>query len=295
VWDSFLLRIMDNIAGRISFLQRAIGYSLTGSVKEGVMFLQYGSGRNGKTVFSEAINHLAGDYTRTADASLLLTRRSDGPRHDIARLRRARLVWTSETAEGGKFDEAQVKLLTGGDKIAVRNLYEALQEFYYTGKMWLRTNKKPGIHGRDIAIWSRILLIPFLVTIPDDEQDKELLQKLRTELPGILAWAVRGCLEWQKNGLCPPPEVLAATKEYKQESDPLRDFLEDCCIVGDGLTVPCTVLYMAYCTYCEANGQKSKDIWSSERFFKQLSDRHFGTGKTKNKRFRTGLDLKPGA
>jgi putative DNA primase/helicase len=289
VWDKFLLRIMDDNAGLISFLQRAVGYSLTGSVKEGVMFLQYGSGRNGKTVFSETINHLAGDYARTADASLLLTRKSDGPRHDIARLRRARLVWTSETAEGGRFDEAQVKLLTGGDKIAVRNLYEALEEFYYKGKMWLRTNKKPEIHGRDVAIWSRIWLIPFLVTIPDDEQDKELGLKLRAELPGILAWAVRGCLDWQKDGLCPPPEVLAATKEYEQESDALKDFLEDYCNLGKGLEVVYANLYMAARSYCAANGL---DIWSSNYFSKQLTERGFKRGKINGERSRIGLNLK---
>jgi len=153
--------------------------------------------------------------------------------------------------------------LTGGDMLSVRNLYEPLQEFYFTGKMWLRANKKPEIHGRDIAVWCRIMLIPFLVTIPDEEQDKELLQKLRAELPGILAWAVRGCLEWQKIGLCPPPEVLAATKEYQEESDPLKDFLEDCCIVKKGLMVLCASLYNSYHSYCEANGYKVKDIWSS--------------------------------
>jgi putative DNA primase/helicase len=294
-WDKFLWRIMDDNVGLISFLHRAIGYSLTGSTQEGVIFLQHGLGRNGKTVFSETINYLAGDYARTADANLLLTRRSEGPRHDIARLEGARLVWTSETADGVRFDEALVKLLTGGDKITVRRLYHELTEFFYAGKIWLRTNNKPQIIGRDVAIWKRLMLIPFRVTIPDNEQDKELRQKLLTEGPGILASLVRGCLEWQKIGLCPPPEVIAATDEYEKESDALKDFLEDRCIVDKGLTTPCTELYKAYRSYCEENGQTDKHIWDTGYFGKQLGERGFGQKKVKGQRCRTGIGLKPEA
>jgi putative DNA primase/helicase len=159
---------------------------------------------------------MLGDYARTSEPELLLQRRSDGPRNDVARLEGARMIITSETPDGAALNESLVKRITGGDTLASRKLYHEYAEFRSSGKPWLSTNKKPQIRGREIAIWERILMVPFNVTIPDNEQDKDLLQKLRAELLGILAWAVRSCLEWQKIGLCPPPEVLAATKEMNR-------------------------------------------------------------------------------
>jgi putative DNA primase/helicase len=297
VWEKFLEQIMGGNAGLIGFLQRAAGYSLTGNTDEQVLFIEHGSGRNGKTTFSETINKLLGDYARTSDASLLLVKRTEGARNDIARLEGARLVLTSETPAGGKLDEALVKLLTGGDKIASRRLYCEQTEFYAASKIWLRTNKKPQISGTDLAIWKRIRLIPFDVTIPDNEQDKKLLQKLWAELPGILAWAMRGCLEWQEKGLGAPPEVVSATKEYEQESDVLKEFVEDCCIVNtkdETLTVSCTQIYQAYHDYCLANGQNAKDIIASTYFGKLLTERGYGQKKIGGKRCRTGIALQPG-
>lgn len=294
LWDKFLPRIMAGNFELINFLQRAIGYSLTGSTEEQVLFIQHGSGRNGKTVFSEATNAMFGDYGTTADARLLLTARNDGPRTDVARLEGARLILTSETPAGGNLDQALVKLLTGGDKIAARQLYSAEKEYYPTGKIWLRTNKKPQIHGCDPAIWKRIRLIPFTVTIPDAEQDKKLLEKLRFELPGILAWAVRGCLEWQKIGLAAPAEVTGATMEYEQESDVLREFLEDCCDVDQknkGLVVPCADLYKAYQCYCEEKGDKAKDVPGSGLFGKMLTERGFGKIKSLDRRKHRGPEV----
>jgi putative DNA primase/helicase len=295
IWKKFLDRIMGGDMALIGFLQRAIGYSLTGLTTEHVIFIQYGQGRNGKTTFAETINCMMGDYAKTADASLLLTRRGDGPRSDIARLEGARLVFNSETPDDGKLNEALAKLLTGGDKIASRRLYREEREFYSTGKIWLRTNKKPMIRGRDNAIWDRIRLIPFTATIPDSEQDKTLREKLIAELPGILAWAVEGCLEWQKKGLCPPPAVLQATKEYEEESDVLKDFIEDCCSVhknDKSFSATCDALYKAYHDYCTVNDYKDKDIEAPSIFGKLLTERGFGQEKRKGVRCRVGIVLK---
>jgi putative DNA primase/helicase len=204
LWDKFLNRIMGNNAVTTEFLQRLIGYSLTGSIEEQVMFIAYGLDQNGKTTLFEIICTLFGDYARTADASLLLLKRGDGPRYDVARLEGARLVLTSEITASGQLDEALVKLMTGGDKITARRLYCEEEEYYSTYKIVLRTNHMPRISGVDHAIWRRLKPIPFNETIPEKEQDKKLGQKLLAELPGILAWAVRGCLDWQKNGLGNP-------------------------------------------------------------------------------------------
>jgi putative DNA primase/helicase len=295
-WEAHLHRIMGGNTEMISFLQRMVGYSLTGSTMEQVFFILYGAGNNGKSVFVETIRPLFGDYAKTSEGNLLLQRRNEGPRNDIARLAGARLVLTSETGEGGKFDEAQVKRLTGQDTITSRYLFREHEEHPPSAKIWLTTNKRPQIQGRDLAIWRRVVLIPFQVTIPDNEQDKNLREKLIAELSGILAWAVRGCLEWQKIGLCFPQQVLTATKEYEQESDELRDFLEDCCVVEK--TNECRTeifdrLFKAYQNHCEKSGQKGS--WSSAYFGRQLSERGFGARKINGKRCRTGISLKPQA
>jgi putative DNA primase/helicase len=292
-WEEYLHRVMSGNIELIGFLQRAVGYSLTGETKEHALFIPYGTGKNGKTTFVETVRKIFGDYVKVAEANLLLQRRSEGPRNDIARLAGARLVLTSETGAGGKLDEALVKRLTGGDTMIARFLYQEFEEFYPSAKFWLTTNNKPQIQGRDLAIWRRIKLIPFQVTIPDHEQDKDLGQKFVVELSGILAWAVKGCLEWQRVGLRPPAEVLAATKEYEQESDELREFLEDCCVVektNQSRTVFNSRLFKAWQNHCERNGQKGS--WSSAYFGKQLSKRDFGFDKINGQRCRTGISLK---
>jgi len=292
IWQQFLNRIMGGNTNLISFLQRAVGYSLTGSLEEHVFFIQYGLGRNGKSTFSETINRMVGDYAKTADASLLLIRRNEGPRNDVARLAGARLVLTSEIEAGGRLAEGLVKQLTGGDKVSARFLYCEAEEFDPTFKIWLRTNNKPQIRGTDNAIWKRVKLIPFNVTIPDEEQDKKLGQKLDFELPGILAWAVRGCLDWQKNGLGAPPEVIEATETYKKESDVLGEFIEDRCNVAKEREVLSKNLYEAYQEWCSENGMLEKQIMSSVIFGKLLTDRGIGKRRDNKNRYRTGIDLK---
>jgi len=229
LWLKFLKEIMPDEA-TVMFLQRAIGYSLTGDTSERVLFILYGCGDNGKTTFLEVIRSLLGDYAlRTPTETLMLKRSSNIP-NDVARLRGARFVSASESEQGRKLAEALVKDLTGGDTITARFMRAEWFDFIPRCKIWLATNHKPEIRGTDRAIWNRIRLIPFEVSIAEDRQDKHLDDKLKGELPGILAWAVRGCLAWQRDGLGTPDKVKAATSAYRLEMDTLGAFIEDCCI-----------------------------------------------------------------
>ena len=251
--------LRDIFAGNLSlirFLQRAVGYSLTGSTQEQVIFIFWGSGSNGKTTLIDVLCLCLGDYARTADSSLLMARKYDGIRNDVARLAGARFVSAAETEAGRQLAENLVKQLTGGDKIAARYFYSEFFEFIAQFKLFLATNHRPAIKGTDHAIWRRIRLVPFEVTIPPEEQDKNLPEKLRAELPGILAWAVRGCLGWQQDGLGQPPEITRATANYRQEMDTFGGFLRDRCVVDEESRVATGDLYRTYKTWCESTGEK---------------------------------------
>jgi putative DNA primase/helicase len=223
-WLVFLNRVLNGNEELIAFLQRAMGYSLTGSTGEQCLFFLHGSGANGKSTFLEILRALLGDYAVQADFATFLENRNDGPRNDIARLFGARVVTSSEVGEGKKVNESLVKSLTGTDRVAARFLYAEAFEFLPTFKLWLAANHKPVIRGTDTAIWRRIRLVPFTVEIPEGERDPELPNRLRAELPGILAWAVQGCLLWLESGLGVPDQVRAATDAYRRESDILGAF-----------------------------------------------------------------------
>ena len=200
-WNTFLKRIMDGNDDLVAFLRRAVGYSLTGSTSERCIFILYGGGKNGKTVFIEAVRMLFGEwYAARTPTQTLMAKRGDAIPNDVARLKGARFVSACETGEGKVLDEAAVKDMTGGDRIAARFMRAEWFEFTPHFKIFLSTNHKPRIIGRDDAIWDRIRLVPFEVRISDNERRPmdELLAEFRAELPGILAWAVKGCMEWQR-------------------------------------------------------------------------------------------------
>jgi putative DNA primase/helicase len=267
-WERFLQQIMAGNTALITFLQRAIGYGLTGVTSEQVLLLLYGTGANGKSTFLEVLRALFGDYARQAEFATFLARTSDAVRNDLARLAGARFVTAVEAASGRRLDEALIKQLTGGDPITARFLYQEFFEFTPQFKLFLATNHKPVIRGTEHAIWRRIRLIPFEVTIPQAQQDRTLPDKLRAELPGILAWAVQGCLAWQRDGLPMPTEVHQATETYREEMDTFGLFLADYCIVDPtDPTRRATTgeLFDAYLTWCRQNG---------EHF--QLTKTHFG-------------------
>ena len=201
LWLHFLNDIMAGNENLINFLQRVIGYSLTGVIREHVLFVLYGTGRNGKSTFLNTIMAMLGAYAMKAPAELLMTSKYDRHPTEKADLHGRRLISAIETEQGRKLNEVLVKELTGGDPIRARRMREDFWEFRPTHKVFLATNHKPVITGTDHAIWERIRLIPFTVTIPKEQRDTTLPDKLLAELPGILAWAVQGCLTWQQEGL----------------------------------------------------------------------------------------------
>lgn len=232
LWDSFLNDTFGSDRELIRYIQKAVGYSLTGSTQEQCAFFCYGTGRNGKSTFLETISEALGDYaTNIQPETIMVKPGTSGPTSDIARLKGARFVNSAEPNEGVRLNEGLVKQLTGGDKVTASKKYENEFEFYPEFKLWMSTNHKPVIRGTDVGIWRRICLIPFTVCIPEEKVDKQLKFKLQRELPGILKWAVDGCMMWQREGLEQPQAVKQATAEYRSEMDVISAFIAECCIV----------------------------------------------------------------
>ncbi len=257
LWLAFLERILPNPEVR-AFVQRAVGWSLTADVSAQVFFFCYGLGANGKSTFLNVLQKMLGtDFAIQAAPELLLARRERSHPTDQADLFRIRLAVCTEIGAGRSLDEVTVKQLTGGDKIRARRMREDFWEFSPTHHIWIAANHKPIVRGTDEAIWRRILLVPFEVTIPEAERDPKLLDSLAAEMPGILAWAVGGCEQWlQQGGLHPPDAVLLATKEYQDEMDVVGGFVGECCKVHQGASTPASVLYAAYQAWAAANSEE---------------------------------------
>ena len=279
-WLTFLDKIMNKNADLIGFLQRATGYSLTGDVSEQCLFILFGSGANGKSTFLRTVGFLTGDYGQQTATETLLVKQKGAIPNDIARLKGARFITASEAEAEQRLAESLIKQMTGNDIITARFLHQEWFDFEPTYKIFLGTNHKPVIKGTDYAIWRRIRLVPFEVTIPEHERDRQLLNKLKDELSGILAWAIKGCLDWQKKGLGSPPEVVKATADYRNEMDIVCDFLTECCETGQDFTVLTRDLYKAYKDWCEANGDSllKKNAFGSSLGEKGFVPRRFGKG-----------------
>ncbi|MFQ5965668.1 MAG: phage/plasmid primase, P4 family [Candidatus Scalinduaceae bacterium] len=288
-WIEFLEKIMDGNDVLIAFLKRAIGYSLTGNTSEQCLFMMHGVGANGKSTLISTINTLLSCYGQISSFETFLLKRNNTITNDIAKLRGARFVSAIEAEGERRLAEVLVKQLTGGDMVSARFLFSEFFEFIPQFKLWLACNHKPTIHGTDHAIWRRIRLIPFTVQIPESEQDKELGEKLREELPGILTWAVQGCLEWQHNGLDIPEEVLNATSEYRQEMDDIGIFLSDCCELGPGFKETPAKLYEYYKIWCEKAGEYPL---KQRAFGLRLSERNVESVSINSVRYRNNIKLK---
>ncbi len=281
-WYAFLARVLPDPAVR-EYVQRAIGYSLTGSTVEQCMFIVYGTGRNGKSTFLETIGTMLGDYRmETPTSTLMASKRDDdgAPRNDVARLKGARMVTAMEAEEGRRLAESRIKELCGGDMISARFLHREFFQFRPTHKLWLRANHKPIVRGTDEGIWRRIKLIPFTEYITDEELDEGLPERLlKQELPGILAWAVEGCLKWQKDGLREPAVVAQHTATYRNEMDVLGAFLDEHCEVGPMESVSSSELYATFREWAAEGGEY---LMSQTMFGRRLTDRGFRREKSRD-------------
>lgn len=253
-WRTFLEQILPDAEVR-EFVARWSGYCLTGDISEHKVVFAFGSGSNGKSVFTGALAHMLGDYAGQAAPDLLMRRREDPHPTGLADLQGQRLVLATETAQQRRIDEALLKRLTGGDPVKARFMFRDFFEFPPTHKFVVATNHRPGIEGIDHGIWRRIRLVPFAVTIQDEDQDHHLDEKLAGEAAGILRWAVDGCLRWQAGGLTEPMAVVAATADYRAEMDVLGEFISECCLLDSGVSARASDLYGAYCRWAEAMGE----------------------------------------
>jgi putative DNA primase/helicase len=251
LWSAFLNRITDCNDALISFLQRFLGYCLTGLVHEHVLVFLYGTGANGKTEFVDTVAGIFGDYCISAPIEMFLTSKYDRHPTEIARLKGARLVVAQETTKGRAWDEAKIKNLTGGDRLSARYMRGDFFDFAPTHKLMIAGNTKPSLRNVDEGIRRRILLIPFKVKIPLAERDLKLAEKLKAEWPAILRWMVDGCLEWQRVGLVVPTIVRDATEEYLAEQDVLAQWIDESVEADPNAFVLTRVLFKSWKLWCE--------------------------------------------
>lgn len=254
-FTAFLDRILPDRAVQV-FLQQWAGISLTGDTSVQSLLLMHGTGANGKSTLDEALRYILGDYAKTvAFASLLRDDKKSGSAAtpDLARLRGARAAFASEPEHSVQFSEGLIKQMTGGEPITARYLNKEFFEYLPRFKLWLAFNVKPTVRGTDNGIWRRLKLVPFNVTIPTEERDPHLIEKLKAEASGILNWMLDGFRHWRDCGLIVPDAVTAATQEYRDESDVIGRFLEEETERGDGFRVQSTVLHVAYEAWSRAN------------------------------------------
>ena len=279
----------DDDAGTfITGFQEICGYSLIAGNPEQLMFILYGTGKNGKSVTLETLAKIWGDYAvNIAPETLMQRRNNEAPRGDIARIAGARLVTSSEGEDGARLEEAIVKQLTGGDRVTVRRLYEQEFEFTPTGKIWMSTNHKPVILGTDYAIWRRIWLIPFNISIPDDKRDQNIKEKLAREGSGILNWCLAGLARYFACGTLPQPvRITEASQVYRDESDLLGDFIASrCTLQGE---IKRGDLLAEYRNWCNLANEKAV---SSRRLASLLRDRGIAERMTMGTRYWVGISL----
>ena len=288
-WERFLDEVFASDEELIAYIARAVGYSLTGDTSEQCLFTCYGTGSNGKSVLLNIVRSIAGTYAANTPFSTFELRSRSGIPNDLAALAGRRLVTASETGEDTRLNEGRLKAITGGDPITARFLHGEFFTYQPVAKFWLAVNHKPRVNDDSYGFWRRVRLIPFVRQFGTDA-DPHLLEKLTAELPGILAWAVRGALAWQDRGLQPPAAVTAATETYRAESDPLADFIERDLIEGDGFVVNATAAYRAYKSWAADAGLGDREILSATRFGSRMKAR-FGGSHRKNGNVYLGVGL----
>lgn len=278
LWQKFLETILPNPDVR-AFVQRLAGYCLTGDVSERVLVLMHGLGRNGKSLMLHVLQSAMGAYATTTMPTLLMAKKTEGHSAEVAHLFGARLAVTSEVKKGQAFDEEKVKRLTGNDIITARGMRQDPWSFEPTFKLVVLMNHKPQVRDSSDSIWDRIVLVPFDVRIKDADVDRGLFDKLKAELPGVLAWAVEGCLAWQKGGLAIPDAVKAVTKEYRREEDIIGRFVDDCCSLHPLQTVSAANLATAANEWTKVQSLFTFNSKAVAERLKELGCTEYRTGK----------------
>lgn len=269
-WQKFLERFQPDAEVR-AWLQRFVGYCLTGSVAEQMLMFAHGTGANGKSTLLEVLLAILGDYARAGAADLLLAKHGESHPTEVADLEGARLVVVQEIDEGRRWAVATIKRLTGGDTIKARHMRQDFYSFAPTHKFAISANTKPEMSEQSHAIWRRMRLVPFGVTIPTEERDKHFVAKLLDEeRPGILAWAVRGCLEWQQHGLGEPAAITKATDEYKTDQDVLGKWIDERCVVLPAIRTPTKTLFEDFRLWCKSTGRQE---WKLDTLKRRLVER----------------------
>lgn len=266
LWMRFLREATGGDADLQSYLQKLVGYSLTGSTQEQVLAFIHGPPMTGKSVFIDTIAGLFGSYHENAPSDTFAASRGDRHPTDLAKLAGARLVTSVETQEGRSWDTQRVKMLTGGDQVSARFMRQDFFSYRPRYQIIIVGNHEPEIHGVDAAMMRRLHVIPF--EHRPEEVDRLLGEKLKEEYPGILAWAIEGCLKWLEEGLAPPEAVLARTEQYRQEEDPVGQFLEDCCEFDDEYEISRRELYVAWQQWCHQQGEQAGSLKTLKRRFR---------------------------
>ncbi len=292
LWLKFLDDVTNHDKELQEYIQKCVGYSLSGSTREQCAYFLYGMGNNGKSTFLDVIADMIGGYASNAQPETIMMKKwgSEGASSDIARLKSARFVTSEEPTEGVRLNEGLLKQLTGGSKVTCRFLYGDEFEYMPEFKIWIATNHKPIVRGTDFGIWRRIKLIPFEVNIPASKVDKMLKYKLRKEMPQIMRWAVEGCIKWQKEGMAEPKRVLDAVKEYKQEMDLLAGFLESCILIDYDCKekIASSDLFRIYSRWAKENNEYEM---SSKKFFREIGKKLPEKGRDSRGVFYTSIRL----
>lgn len=252
-FEQFLDEIFHADKELIAFIQRWHGHCLTGDISEQYLMIYYGEGNNGKNVLLDTINGIMGDWAGEAPPDLVTVRKHPEHPTEIADLMGKRLVIASETERDAQLRLQFIKRITGNARLKARRMRQDFFEFARSHKLILVTNNRPGVREDSEAVWRRLRLVPFSVIVPPERRDSHLIQKLKTEWPGILSWMVRGCLEWQRVGLKEPPAVVEATGNFRGTANGIDGFLQECCTFANDLSSVTADLREAYTDWCSRN------------------------------------------
>jgi putative DNA primase/helicase len=287
-FKQFLNEIFDDDLETIAAVRRLLGYTLTGTTSEEVMVICHGHGANGKSVFSNIVSNVIGEYYTVGPNCLLVARdkNDNSVRNDLAKLLGARLISVNELKQDAKLDEQVIKQLAGREPMSARFLHKEFFDFQPTGKVWLRTNHRPTVTGEDDGIWRRLVLIPFKRKFSEKERDTNLEAKLLDERDGILAWMVQGALNWQTHGLLLSPTIMAESGAYRKDSDLLGEFIEDETEVSPSERTEQGELFLQWKFWCDRNGLRQG---SKAAFSRKLSERGHGELKSNGRRYYQGL------